>query len=236
MMASTHESTYGRPRLKICCIGSEEEAAQAITRGASALGLVSAMPSGVGVISDERIAEIADVVPPGIATVLLTSKTDAAGIVEQQRRCRVNTLQLVDAVPPGTHEEVRTALPGIKIIQVIHVMGTEAIEAALKIAPAVDALLLDSGNPTLEIKELGGTGRVHDWSISRQIVEAVHRPVFLAGGLVASNVAQAYATVRPYGLDVCSGLRTKGRLDDEKLAAYCRAVDQAAGVISGPFH
>ena len=195
--------------------------------GASALGLVSEMPGsvGVGVIPEERIAKIADGVPPGIATVLLTSRTDVQGIIEQQRRCRVNTVQLVDAVPPGTHEIVRAALPGVKIIQVVHVMGAKAVETALEVSPVVDALLLDSGNPTLQVKELGGTGRVHDWDVSRQIVEAVQCPVFLAGGLNSSNVAQAYTTVRPYGLDACSGLRTEGRLDEGKLAAYCRAVD-----------
>jgi phosphoribosylanthranilate isomerase len=220
---------YGRPRLKICCIAGREEATLAIAQGASALGLVSEMPSGVGVISEQRIAEIADTVPPGIATVLLTSRVDAPDIIGQFRRCRVNTLQLVDAVPPGTHQEIRAALPGVKIIQVIHVMGAEAIEAASDVAPTADALLLDSGNPTLEVKELGGTGRVHDWSVSRRIVEAVRCPVFLAGGLNASNVARAYATVRPYGLDACSGLRTEGRLDEDKLAAYCQAVDRAFG-------
>ena len=227
MTTEPKRAAYGRPRLKICCIASPEEAELAIVRGASALGLVSEMPSGVGVISEERIAQIADAVPPGIATVLLTSRTRARDIIEELGRCRVNTLQLVDAVPPGTHEEIRASLPGVKILQVVHVMGVGAVEAAKAVAPAADAILLDSGNPTLEVKELGGTGRVHDWSVSRQIVEAVRCPVFLAGGLNASNVAEAYATVRPYGLDACSGLRTEGRLDEEKLAAYCQAIGRA---------
>lgn len=221
----TRRGVYGKPRLKICCIASIEEATLAITWGASALGLVSEMPSGVGVIPEGRIAEIADAVPPGIATALLTSSTRAPEIIEQLGRCRVNTLQLVDAVPGGTYEEIRAALPAIKIVQVIHVMGVGAVTAAMDVASAVDAILLDSGNPTLEVKELGGTGRVHDWSVSRRIVESVGCPVFLAGGLNASNVAEAYATVRPYGLDACSGLRTEGYLDGEKLAAYCQAVD-----------
>jgi phosphoribosylanthranilate isomerase len=177
-------------------------------------------------ISEERIGEIADAVPPGIATVLLTCETAAATIIEQQRRCRVNTLQLVDEVTPEIHLEIKAALPGIKVIQVVHITGNAAIETAVRAAPRVDALLLDSGNPNLEVKELGGTGRVHDWNISRQIVASVPCPVFLAGGLSASNVADPYVAVRPYGLDVCSGLRTGGRLDKEKLAAYCEAVDR----------
>src|SRR5580692_5668696 len=101
MTRETKRAVYGRPRLKICCIASSEEAALAIARGASALGLVSEMPSGVGVISEGRIAEIADAVPPGIATVLLTSRTRAPDLVEQLGRCRVNTLELVDAVAAG---------------------------------------------------------------------------------------------------------------------------------------
>ena len=124
MTTEAKRPRYGRPRLKVCCIASSEEAALAIARGASALGLVSEMPSGVGVISDERIAQIADAVPPGIATVLLTSRTRARDIIEQLGRCRVNTLQLVDAVPPGTHEEIRAAIPWVKILQVVHVMGS----------------------------------------------------------------------------------------------------------------
>jgi phosphoribosylanthranilate isomerase len=90
----------------------------------------------------------------------------------------------------------------------------------------VDALLLDSGNQALAVKELGGTGRRHDWAISRTIVEAASVPVWLAGGLTADNVAEAVATVRPFGLDVCSGVRVAGALDEGTLAAFVRAAGQ----------
>jgi len=212
-----------RPRIKVCCISSVDEAWIAIRAGASALGLVSAMPSGPGVIGDELIAEIAARVPPGIATFLLTSAVDAESIVAQQRSARVNTLQLVDAVAEDELRGLRAELPGIALVQVIHVRGAESVEEARAVAPLVDAILLDSGNPSLAVKELGGTGRVHDWEVSRRIREAVDVPVYLAGGLRAENVAEAVARVGPFGLDVCSGVRTDGRLDAEKLARFAAA-------------
>ena len=206
-----------RPRVKVCCIASVEEMQTAVECGASAVGLVSEMPSGPGVISEELIAEIAARVPPTVATFLLTCKQDAAAIVEQQRRCRVNTLQLCDRVAADVYKELRARLPGVSIVQVVHVRGDESYDEALGVAPHVDALLLDSGNQNLAVKELGGTGRTHDWRLSRRIVESSHVPVFLAGGLRPENVAEAFETVRPFGLDVCSGVRTDGRLDAEKL-------------------
>ena len=208
------------PRVKICCIASREEAWVAVRAGASALGLVSAMPSGPGVIDDETIAEIAAAVPPSVATFLLTSQKDAAAIAGQQRRLRTTTVQICDRVAPGTHAELRRILPGIGLVQVVHVTGPESVEEAVVAAREVDALLLDSGNPSLAVKELGGTGRRHDWRISREIREATCVPVFLAGGLGPDNVAEAMREVGAFGLDICSGVRTEGRLDPHKLEAF----------------
>lgn len=213
-----------RPRVKICCIADPAEAALAVRYGASAVGLVSAMPSGPGPIEEEQIAAIAARVPPGVATFLLTCRQDADGIIEQQRRCRTNTLQLVDRLERGTYEEIRESLPGIKLVQVIHVGGQESFDEAVHIAPHVDALLLDSGNQSLAVKELGGTGRVHNWEVSRAIREAVSVPVYLAGGIRAENAAMALRQVGPFALDVCTGVRTDGRLDEAKLAALMAAV------------
>lgn len=192
----------------------------AIAHGASCIGLVSAMPSGPGPIEEELIAEIAAVVPPGVSSFLLTSKQDVASIIDQQRRLGVNTLQLVDRLEDGTHADLRAALPGVKIVQVIHVTGPESVEEAQTVARYVDAILLDSGNQSLQVKELGGTGRTHDWSLSRRIRETIDVPLFLAGGLRPDNVAEAVHAVQPYGIDVCSGLRTDGKLDPVKLGAF----------------
>jgi len=209
-----------KPRIKICCINSMEEAQLAISIGASAIGLVSEMPSGPGVISEDKIIEIAGFVPPPVATFLLTSKTDANEIIAQQKRLGTNTIQIVDKLISGTHKEIKESLPGIRIVQVIHVLNDESIDEAVKVSENVDAILLDSGNPNLEVKELGGTGRRHNWDISRRIREAIKIPVFLAGGLNYSNVREAIDTVSPFALDVCSGVRTNGNLDPGKLKLF----------------
>src|ERR1700692_3208238 len=223
---STESST---PRVKICCVASVEEAALAVACGASALGLVSHMPSGPGVIGHELIAEIAATVPPAVGTFLLTCRQSVADIVKQQRLCRTNTIQICDHLTRGTHRELKYALPGISVVQVIHVTGPESVDEALKIAPHVDAILLDSGNQKLAVKELGGTGRTHDWSLSGTIRERIIRegisvPMFLAGGLTPENVAHAIEAVGPFGLDVCSGVRTDGRLDAIKLRRFFSAI------------
>ena len=216
-----------RPRLKVCCIQDVEEARLAVRLGAAALGLVSAMPSGPGVIAEEMIAEVAGIVPPPVASFLLTSRQDVAGIVEQQRRTRVSTLQICDRLEPGAHRELRRALPGIALVQVVHVTGPASVEEAVAVAGEADAILLDSGNQSLAVKELGGTGRRHDWRLSRLIRESVPVPIFLAGGLRAENVQEAIAEVGPFALDVCSGVRTDGRLDAHKLERFVTAI--AAG-------
>ena len=196
----------------------------AIDAGAWALGLVSAMPSGPGPISDELIASISTEVGQQAETFLLTCRQDAASIIEQFLACRTSTLQLVDAVPIPELKKIKTRLPDVRIVQVIHVSSESAIDQAIAVAPQVDMLLLDSGNPDLSIKELGGTGRTHNWHYSAEIVRQVPVPVFLAGGLNPHNVTQAIAQVRPYGVDLCSGIRTHGALDAGKLAQFVAAV------------
>ncbi len=183
------------------------------------------MPSGPGPIPEERIAEVVASIPPGTDTFLLTSLTDPDDIIAQHRRCGTRTIQFVDSMGRGAWGRLRDGLPGVRFVQVIHVTDGSSIEEALAYVPFVDALLLDSGRPNAAVKELGGTGRVHDWSLSRVIVERATCPVWLAGGLKPENVGEAVRTVRPYGLDLCSGVRTDGRLDEEKLRRFMRAVE-----------
>jgi phosphoribosylanthranilate isomerase len=215
-----------KPRVKICCISSVEEANTAILAGASALGLVGNMPSGPGVIEDELIREIAHAIPPPIASFLLSSHTDAQDIIRHHKRVHTGVIQLVDELKTGTFRQLRAALPGIKLVQVIHVTDERSIEEAQRMAAHVDAILLDSGNPALQVKELGGTGRIHDWVISRKIRESITTPVFLAGGLNADNVREAIEVVQPFGVDVCSGVRTNGHLDLYKLDKFFEAVEK----------
>lgn len=215
-----------KPRVKICCISSQQEAFAAIEMGAAALGLVGEMPSGPGVISDEEISEIVKVVPPPIGTFLLTSKTQASEIIEHHVKVNTNTIQIVDELKERNYSEIRNVLPNIKLVQVIHVIDEKSVDEAIEISELVDAILLDSGNPNLAVKELGGTGRRHDWRLSRKIVESIKKPVFLAGGLKTENVREAIETVQPFGLDLCSGVRTDGKLDKRKLEEFFEEIEK----------
>ena len=210
------------PRIKICCISSENEAKTAIEFGASAIGLVARMPSGPGPISDELIRQIAETIPPPVATFLLTSETTVRKIIEHHNRTKTNTIQIVDSLLSGTYSQLKTALPCVKIVQVIHVIDERSVDEAIGISEMVDAILLDSGNPKLKIKELGGTGRIHNWKLSRQIRDKSKCPVFLAGGLNPENVRQAIEEVQPFAVDVCGGVRTDGNLDRKKLELFIR--------------
>ena len=214
------------PRVKICCIQNEQEAADAISFGAAAIGLVGAMPSGPGPISDEEIYRIAQTVPPPVATFLLTSEQTSQGIIDHHKRTKTNTIQIVDELAGRDYATIRASLPHVKLVQVIHISGEESVDEARELATHVDAILLDSGNPKLVVKELGGTGRRHDWRLSRKIVETCGKPVFLAGGLGADNVREAIGTVQPFGLDLCSAVRTDGKLDLRKLEAFFDVIER----------
>ncbi len=211
-------------KVKICCINSKEEASLAIRYGATEIGLVGPMPSGPGIINDSLIKEIATTINPPTSTFLLTSETSAAGIIAHHERAPTTTIQIVDALSEGTYQEIKSRLPTVRLIQVIHVLNEASIQEAIHISKQVDAMLLDSGNPNLSIKELGGTGRTHNWELSRKIRDAIDIPLFLAGGLNADNVRQAIEVVQPYGVDLCSGVRTNGVLDEVKLRAFFEAV------------
>jgi phosphoribosylanthranilate isomerase len=216
-----------RIRIKICCISNIAEANTAIEFGADAIGLVGKMPSGPGPIPDELIRQIAKSVPPMISTFLLTSETSADEIIKHHQRTQTNTIQIVDLLSKGTYTQIKEALPFVKIVQVIHVIDLKSVDLAVRLSKMVDALLLDSGNPNLKVKELGGTGKIHNWTLSRQIRDNAKCPVILAGGLKPENVRQAIEEVQPFAVDVCSGVRTDGVLDKIKLSSFIKNVDNS---------
>lgn len=214
-----------KPRVKICCISSIDEAKTAIEHGASALGLVGQMPSGPGVIGDELIHKIVKTVPPPISTFLLTSETKPHDIITHYKRVYTSTIQIVDELEERQYEIIRKELPGVKLVQVIHVIDDQSVQEAIEISKFVDAILLDSGNPNLSVKELGGTGRTHNWELSRKIRDSIPIPLFLAGGLNKDNIKQAIETVQPFGIDLCSSVRTNDKLDPQKLKDFFKAID-----------
>lgn len=207
-------------KVKVFCIQSIEEAQLAIEYGAFAIGLVSKMPSGPGVISDEKIKKIANWAKGKIKSVLLTALQDADELIEQYRFFGTDIIQLVDSQESSIYQKLRIELPEVKLMQVIHVIDKKSIEEAIEVSKHVDYILLDSGNPNLETKVLGGTAETHNWKISKQIVDGVSVPVFLAGGLNPDNVADAIVKVYPFGVDLCSGLRVEGKLVDEKINSF----------------
>ena len=218
-----------RTRLKVCCISSVDEAALAVRCGADALGLVAAMPSGPGPIADELIREIAGRAPPGVATFLLTCRTDPEGIMAHVLGAGVNTVQLMDEVPDAAYAALRRHAPAVRIVQVLHVQEEDVVAQAGRVENQVDAILLDSGRPGAAVKELGGTGRTHNWNLSARVVKGVSCPVFLAGGLRPANVEEAIRSVGPFGIDLCSGVRTAGRLNEGKLLDLVAAIGRADG-------
>jgi len=215
----------GRTRLKVCCISSVAEAELAIDAGADVLGLVAAMPSGPGVITDEVARQIARSVPPAVTCILLTSGTNAEAIIGHARFIEVGCVQVVRHVEPSVHARMTEQAPWLRRVQVLHVEDESVLSLARSYEPYVDAFLLDSGRPHLS--ELGGTGRTHDWELSAQVVAASQRRVFLAGGLTDTNVARAISRVRPFAVDVCSGVRQDGKLDAQRLAAFVAAARSA---------
>lgn len=211
-------------KVKVCCISSTDEARLALECGADALGLVSEMPGGPGVISEAEIAAIIADLPHEVNTFLLSCKQSFEELSAQIKKIKPKTLQMVDFVKPSVAKELKSTFPDLNLVQVIHVQGEESLDEALQASEHVDFILLDSGNPNLKVKTLGGTGNTHNWEFSKRIVELLKIPVFLAGGLKPENATQAIKTVRPYGLDLCSGVRIGEKLSEEKLRAFFEAV------------
>jgi len=222
-----------RTRIKICCMSSPGEVRAAAVAGADCIGAVGPMPSGPNQIYDDAARAVIAATPPGVTPFLLTQEFTIEGVVRHVRATRAPVVQLVRHVDPRLHFEIREALPGVKIVQVVHVEDDTALELARGYSLTADALLLDSGTPKTggDVEVLGGTGHTHDWRISRQIVQVVEKPVYLAGGMTQANVADAIALVRPFGIDLCSGVRTAGKLDQKKLTGFFVAVRTAERAI-----
>lgn len=220
--------TNSSSKVKICGITSYRDLQTVLQfPQVNHLGFVSAMPSGPCIISDEAIRMLLRKTPSFIDTFLLTSRCDAEGIAEQWRLCRTTTIQVCNPLPDDELRRLRKLVPGISLVSVVHINSRTHNGRALELCNIVDGLLLDTGDPDMPLPELGGTGRVHDWDISRNICAQSSLPVWLAGGLTAKNVAAAISYVRPQGIDVCTGVRSDGFVDGEKLAALLGEIERS---------
>lgn len=213
-----------RTRIKICCIASLEEAQLAIHAGADAVGFVCATPTSARSIDKQSVALITPLIPPPIETFLLTSERTASSIAKHVRLTGVSTVQILSPIGLAESKRLSELIPTVRRVQVIHVESEVALELIDTYAPFVHSFLLDSGRPNLNTPEYGGTGRTHDWSISAECVKKSPHPVYLAGGLTSENVREAIRLVRPFGVDLCSGVRTNSHLDPDKLKVFIAEV------------
>ena len=218
--------------VKSCCMVSVEEAHLAAGQGASAVGLVGEMPAGPGVIGVKAAAAIACEAPLGLETFLLTSGECAADIASELASCPASTVQIVRHIDPKEYPALIEAVPQVRRVQVIHIEDEGALALAARYAPYVDAFLLDSGRTSGPVPQFGGTGSTHDWTISARFVAQTALPVYLAGGLKSTNVYDAITQVRPFGVDLCTGVRTNDQLDEEKLKSFMEEVRRAGESLS----
>ena len=221
-----------KTQIKICCIASEEEAQMALNEGVDAVGLVGEMPSGPGVIGSDRASSIVAVLPDSVDSFFLTSHDRGRDIVEELGVSHASTVQIVRHIDPVEYLPVIENLPKLRRVQVIHVENDSALELIERYNEVADAFLLDSGKTMGANPQFGGTGKVHDWTISKQFVQSTDLPVYLAGGLSPGNVFRAITEVRPAGVDVCSGVRSNDTLDSEKVQAFVKEVKRADDAIN----
>jgi phosphoribosylanthranilate isomerase len=214
------DSSGMRTRIKVCCIASADEARLAIKAGADALGFICAGRAITRTIADSTVADITKMSPPGVSTFLVTNEQTADAIAAHVRRTHPTTVQILSPIDPAESARLAELEPHLRRVQVVHVESRAPLEMIPVYGPYVHTFLLDSGRPNAATPELGGTGRPHDWAVRAEFVEASQLPVFLAGGLSPSNVADAIRQIRPFGVDLCSGVRTEGRLDPRKLEAF----------------
>ena len=205
-------------KAKICGLTRKEDALFAAYNGADAIGVVNVRESKRYVkLSDAR--EIFRAMPPFVSRVLVASPTRVCEVREIERS-GADFLQLHSVEDIMLIKEIRESTR-MRLIKQLPVTGKESIEQAEVFSNLVDAILLDSKTKDC----MGGTGVVHDWDISREIVARIKKPVILAGGLNPGNVLDAIEKVQPYAVDVASGVETTpGIKDKTKIEEFIRKV------------
>lgn len=219
-------------RVQVAGVSSLEEATFLVDHGVDALGFTLRLPSGVhDGLTEDLARRLIAALPPFVARVLITYIDNPGEAIDLCRFLGVDVLQLHGPFPEREIDRIRVALPHLKVLRAVHVVDATAIDEAQRVARRVDALILDTYDP--QTGRHGATGKVHDWQLSRQIVASVARPVILAGGLTAENVRQAIATVRPWAVDVHTGVEdADGTRNFTRMRRFLAAV-KGAGRVSG---
>lgn len=206
-----------RTRVKICGITRPSDAQEAAKAGADAIGLVFYPPSP-RFLSLDRAVEIRDALPPFVQTVALFVNPDAAQVAQVIGTVKPSLLQFHGEETPAFCEEF--GLPYVKAVRVKSGVAQEVLLKYLRPFSRASAWLFDSHVP-----EYGGVGESFDWALIPALPD---RHVILSGGLSAANVAAAVRRVRPWGVDVSSGVEAaKGIKDAGKMAAFIAEVRNA---------
>jgi phosphoribosylanthranilate isomerase len=222
-----------RPRVQVAGISTLEDALACERAGVDAIGFTIGLPTGPHNDLDEAAAaRIVRALPPFIVPVLITYRVTAAEVVPMCRAIGLSQVQLHAPADPAEIARMREAIPGLKVILAVNVTGPEALDLARERARHADALILDTYDPATG--RHGATGKTHDWSLSARIVEAVEVPVILAGGLNPANVGAAIRRVRPWGVDVHTGVeRPDGTTDHDLVRAFTAIAHATFVPISG---
>lgn len=208
--------------VKICGNTSAGDAAKALELGADLVGVIVDVPVETPrKVSLEKAKEIYSVVPKEKRVmVLMPSSVDE--VIRFCRDAEPGYIQLHGGESPDFLMELRESVP-CRIIKTIHVSGAEALKEARRFSPLCDFLLLDTPSVTM-----GGSGLKHDWGISREVVLTAEVPVILAGGLSPENVGEAVRRVRPFGVDVSSGVESRpGKKDHRRVKNFIEAAKEA---------
>lgn len=211
-------------RVKICGIKRIEDAFSAVRWGADSVGfLVGQRHASPDFVTPDQAREMILRLPPFITKVMVTHLHTAKEVVALADQVCPDTVQLHGEIPHNEIRELRRQRPHLRILKSFHIVDEASIEYGVPYVGIVDAFVLDSVN--VETGEIGGTGLTHDWTISRRVVARYPTPVILAGGLTPENVQDAIHAVRPYAVDVNSGLKdAQGFKDHAKIHTFVDSV------------
>jgi phosphoribosylanthranilate isomerase len=206
-------------KVKICGMTRREDIIAAVNAGADAVGFIVDIASSPRNLTVDKARQLIDFVPPFVSPVVVTQ----SGALESvNNHLHPPYVQIIGADPEA---EVLSRLHNVKKIKALQVTSSIVTELKMGHYSMYDALLVDS-----HIKgQLGGTGRIHDWNVSREIRQLVSpRPLILAGGLTEFNVTEAIKKVRPFAVDVSSGVESRpGVKDHSKMRWFVEAAKKA---------
>ncbi len=205
-----------RVRIKICGITRKEDVDAAVKAGADAVGFIVGIPRSPRNISLEKAEKLIAEVPSDVESVVVAAPTKIGDLI-RYAHLHPDAVQIHEGYL--SDPLIRETLPGERLIRAVkaNLLAPAAAQEASKL---FDAILLDSFTEG----KCGGTGTVHDWTLSSKVrLSILPTPLILAGGLSPENVATAVRTVQPYGVDVSSGVESKpGIKDYQKMVNFVR--------------